>query len=175
MFKGENSADVILWNVHLTLCAFKLGILLNTIRLYSLIPVWMTLMFTDDHRVTGQLELVQSFCCKVAWSDSDVRDYWLKEMTVKKSCKYGKYGLFEHLLFVFFFQSVSLSLSLGLILHVVFAFILPDSPFRVSLHKSDSTDYCVLLDHIPHNNHGAVSSNCEQQVNCQQDHRLMLN
>ena len=24
-----------------------------------------------------------------------------KEMTVKKSCKYGKYGSFEHLLFLF--------------------------------------------------------------------------
>ena len=26
---------------------------------------------------------------------------YVREMTVKKSCKYGKYGMFEHLLFSF--------------------------------------------------------------------------
>ena len=36
---------------------------LNTTKLYSLIPVWMTLMFTYDHRVMANLEFVQSFCC----------------------------------------------------------------------------------------------------------------
>ena len=30
-----------------------------------------------------------------------VVDY-VRQMTVKKSCKYGKYGLFEHLLFLLF-------------------------------------------------------------------------
>ena len=31
-------------------------------KLFSLIPVWMTLMFTQGHRVMGNLEFVQSFC-----------------------------------------------------------------------------------------------------------------
>ena len=33
----------------------KRGIMLNTTKLSSLIPVWMTLMFTQGHRVTGHL------------------------------------------------------------------------------------------------------------------------
>ena len=44
---------------------FKLDLMLDTIKLFSLIPVSMTLMFTQGHRVAGKLELVQSFCCKV--------------------------------------------------------------------------------------------------------------
>ena len=55
---------------------FKLGMVLSTTELNSLIPVWMTFMFTQDHRVMGNLELVQSFCCKVAWSSSNVHDGW---------------------------------------------------------------------------------------------------
>ena len=77
---------------------FKFGMMLSTTNLYSLIPVWMTLMFTQGHRVTGKLELVQSFCWKVTWSSSNV-DY-VREMPVKKSCKCGDYGSFEHLLFL---------------------------------------------------------------------------
>ena len=46
---------------------FKLGMMLNTSKLYSLSPVWMTLVFTQGHRITGKLELVQWFCCKVVW------------------------------------------------------------------------------------------------------------
>ena len=38
---------------------FKLGIKLNMTKLYSFIPVWMTLMFTQGHMVTGKLEFVQ--------------------------------------------------------------------------------------------------------------------
>ena len=41
---------------------FKLGIMLITTKLYSVIPVRITLMSTQRHRVTGNLELVQSFC-----------------------------------------------------------------------------------------------------------------
>ena len=58
---------------------FKLGMMLNTTKLYSLIPVWMTLMFTQGHMVTGKLELVQSFCFKAIWSNSSVCDGWLCE------------------------------------------------------------------------------------------------
>ena len=56
---------------------FKLGMMLDTPKLNSLIPVWMTLMFTQGHRVTGKLELAQSICRKVALSNSNVHDGWL--------------------------------------------------------------------------------------------------
>ena len=62
----------------------------------------MTLMFTEDHRVTGKLDFVQSFCCKIAWSNLNVCDGYVGEMTVQKSCEYGKYGSFEHLIFLLF-------------------------------------------------------------------------
>ena len=35
-----------------------LNVMLNTCKLYTLIPVWITLMFTQGHRVVGKLELV---------------------------------------------------------------------------------------------------------------------
>ena len=52
----------------------KLEMMLNATKLYSLIPVWITLMF--------------------------VMVEYVREMAVKKSCKYGEYGSFEHLLFL---------------------------------------------------------------------------
>ena len=74
----------------------KFGTMLDTTKVNSLIPVWMTLMFTQGYRVVGKLELVQSFCCKVAWNNSNVGDgwHWLCEMNVKKSCKYDEYVVF---------------------------------------------------------------------------------
>ena len=39
---------------------------LNTTKPYSLIPVLMTLMFTQGHMIMGNLELVQLFYCKAA-------------------------------------------------------------------------------------------------------------
>ena len=36
---------------------FKLAMMLNTTKLYSLIPVSMALMFTQGHGITGKLEL----------------------------------------------------------------------------------------------------------------------
>ena len=62
---------------------FKLNVI-NTTKFYSLIPVWMTLMFTQGHRIMGKLELVQSFCCKVAWRNSNVHDGWLCKRDVWK-------------------------------------------------------------------------------------------
>ena len=56
---------------------FKLGLILDTAKLYSLILVWKTVMFTEGHRVRRKVELVQSFCCKVAWISSNVHDGWL--------------------------------------------------------------------------------------------------
>ena len=63
---------------------FKLGVMLDITKLYSLISVWMTLMFTDGDRVMGKLKLLQSFYWKVAWSNSNVNDGWL--------CKGDDYG-----------------------------------------------------------------------------------
>ena len=60
----------------------KLGLMFNITKLYSLISVWMAIMFTQDHRVAGNQKLVHLFCCKVAWCNSDVRDCWcVREMT----------------------------------------------------------------------------------------------
>ena len=87
LFK-ENCAEVIIRSIYymfiIVMCkdtfepiGFKLVMVLNSTELYSLIPVWTTLMFTHGHRVTGKIEVVQSFCYKVAWSSSDVHDGWL--------------------------------------------------------------------------------------------------
>ena len=56
---------------------FKLGVMLNTAEFYSLIPVWMILVFTQGQRVAGNRDLVQSFCCEAAWGNSNIRDGWL--------------------------------------------------------------------------------------------------
>ena len=69
----------------------------------SLIPVWMTLMFTQTHRVSGKLELVQSFCYKVVWNKSNTHDGWICKGDDCEVVLYGKYGLFEHLLFLLLF------------------------------------------------------------------------
>ena len=58
----------------------------------------MTFIFIEGHRVTGNQELVQSFCCKS--TQMFVMVDYVREMTAKKSCKYGEYGSFEHLLFL---------------------------------------------------------------------------
>ena len=39
----------------------------------------------------------QSFCGKVAWSNTNVCDDFVQKMTENKSCKYGDYGSFEDL------------------------------------------------------------------------------
>ena len=77
------------------LICFKLGVMLDMTRLDSLIPVWMTLMFTQGHRIMGKLELWQSFCCKCLWRLDDVR-----EMTEEVLC--DEYEPFEHLLFLYY-------------------------------------------------------------------------
>ena len=59
------------------LICFKLGMTLNATKLYSLITVWMTLMFTQGDMIKGKLELVWSFCCNAVWSNSNVHDGWL--------------------------------------------------------------------------------------------------
>ena len=62
LLKRENSADMNLWNIcltssvsgHLCIHLFKIW---HDVKLYSLIPVWMTFMFAQGHRVMNKLEL----------------------------------------------------------------------------------------------------------------------
>ena len=93
--------DFIKYMINIVLCQgpceliwFKLGVMLDTTNLYSVIPVWMSLMFTQGHRVTGKLELVQSFCCGIAWSNSIIHDCWLCKEDDFEETLYGKYGSF---------------------------------------------------------------------------------
>ena len=70
--------DFIKYTVNIVLCGdtcericFKFGQMLDMTQLYSLIAVWTALIFSQGHRFTGKLELVQSFCCvkelKCSW------------------------------------------------------------------------------------------------------------
>ena len=60
----------------------------------------MTLIFTHGPSVTGKVEPIQPCCCKVVETTQRVMIVdCVREMTVKKFCKYGEYGSFEHLLF----------------------------------------------------------------------------
>ena len=65
-------------------------------------------MFTRDHRVSGKLELVQSVCFVIKLHEATqiyvVVDY-VRDMTVKKSCKCGKGGSIEHLLFLYYMRN----------------------------------------------------------------------
>ena len=45
---------------------FKLSMMVDMTTLYILISVLLNVTFTEGHRVMRNLELVQSFCCKVA-------------------------------------------------------------------------------------------------------------
>ena len=96
---------------HIVMCCdtcepicFCLVMMLNTIKLYGLIPVWLTFMFTQGHRVTRRLELVQSIRCKAVWSNWNICNGWLcKGDDCKEVLKYSRYVPFEHLLFLFRF------------------------------------------------------------------------
>ena len=53
-------------------------------------------------RVTGKLELCTHSVVKLhKETQMFMRFDCVVEMTVKNSCRYGKYGSFEHLLFLF--------------------------------------------------------------------------
>ena len=66
--------EIYVWHCHCGPICFNFGMKLYTTKLYSLIPVWMALLFTQGHRVARKLEPVQSLCWKVAWSSSNVCD-----------------------------------------------------------------------------------------------------
>ena len=76
--------------------------MLYTTKLYGVIPVWMTLTFTEGHRVYGESKNLCSHSAIKLHEATQMLcmvDY-VREMTVKKSSKYGLYGLFEHMLFL---------------------------------------------------------------------------
>ena len=73
--------------------SFKQGMMLEMTKLFVLIPVWITLTLPQGHRI--MTKLVQSFCCKVAWSCPICDDWSCWEMTAKKSCKLKGCWLFE--------------------------------------------------------------------------------
>ena len=85
-------------------CCFKLGMMLDMTKLYSIIPVWVTLTFSKGHRVTEKLELVQALSCTVAWSNQNVHDVWLCKGDDLEEVCYGEYGSFVHLLFSLFWE-----------------------------------------------------------------------
>ena len=57
------------------LISFQLD-MVHTTKCYSLKPVWMTLTFTQGQR---EPEIVQSICCKVAWSHPNFHSGWLRK------------------------------------------------------------------------------------------------
>ena len=61
-------------------------------------------MFTQGHRVAGKLELVQHSDVNLheATQMFMVIDY-VREMTVKKSCRYDEYRSLGRLLYLFYF------------------------------------------------------------------------
>ena len=108
---------MIVWNIHLSWSCVRTLVsrFVSNLKqcqtvLNSTVWVWITLIFTQGHRVMGKVELVWSFCCKVTWSYSSLHDGWLckgddcKEVPIK----YGEYGSCERLLFFLFVCSCSL-------------------------------------------------------------------
>ena len=76
------------------LICIKLGMRFNTPDLYSLIPLWITLVFTQGDRVTGKLELNFVEQLHVA-IQIFVMLGCVRKMTVKTSCKFGVFGAFR--------------------------------------------------------------------------------
>ena len=69
-FRTINIQDRELFSCHfieytLEPICFKSRIMLDTTKLYSMVPVRITLTFTPGHMVTEKLGLVQAFCCEV--------------------------------------------------------------------------------------------------------------
>ena len=76
--------DFIKYMINIVVCrdacepiCFKLDVMLGMTKLYNLIPVWMTLVFTQGHRIMGKLEFELPLFRKVALSNSSVHEGWL--------------------------------------------------------------------------------------------------
>ena len=80
IFKGENTAEMIWWkevNVGLysdmyRLISFKFGMMIDTTKLYRLIPLWMTSTVTESHIYMRMQKLLhsfsQKFLCSFGWN-----------------------------------------------------------------------------------------------------------
>ena len=55
----------------------KFSMMVDSVELSSLIPVSVTLIFSQGHWVMKKLKLMQSFCWKVTWSSPNFNDGWL--------------------------------------------------------------------------------------------------
>ena len=94
------------------LISFELGVMIDTLKPHCLVPVWMTLTFTQGHRImrqlkhgmgiVRQLECLQSFCHCMAWrAQTFTMVGYVMGMTAKKSFTYCDYRSFEHFFFVY--------------------------------------------------------------------------
>ena len=61
------------------LLSFKLDMMISTTKLCIVMPVCITLTFTQSQNVTRKHELVQLFCYKVAWSSQNFSIDWLSK------------------------------------------------------------------------------------------------
>ena len=85
--------------------SFKLGMVLDISKLCCLIPVLVSLTFTQGHRAEGRVKLVQPLCCKRATKTSAVVDH-IRGTTVN-CVKYDEHGSFKNLLFLFMLKHFS--------------------------------------------------------------------
>ena len=83
--------------------SLKFGMMTNAANFFRFMYIWMTMAFTQEHRVIRKLEHVKLFCCKVAWSIPNFCDGWfVTEITAKKSCVIvWNMGCLNHLFFLF--------------------------------------------------------------------------
>ena len=86
---------------------FKLNMMIDTTKLYILIPMWMTLVFKQGDIVMRKW----NFCShsNIKWREitqTFAMIDCLREITAEKFCKYYKFGLFEHFLFLFYFTFI---------------------------------------------------------------------
>ena len=117
--------NIILWQDTCKPICFKLGMMLDMTRLCSIIS--MTVMFTQGHRVPGNLELLQLFCCKVVWSNSNVCDgclckgkwQWISPVSISNMDRFSIYSscyllVSEFLISEFIISEVDNTFKIGL-------------------------------------------------------------
>ena len=110
--------------------------------------VWVTLIFSQNHRALGKLGFVQSFTCKVAWSNLNICGGWLwRELTSKKSWKLGKYGLYEHfhLFCVYHLTYLTFLTIYVLVLFYFLQFLLVPVSKEIHVYSKDSWEVIAKL------------------------------
>ena len=136
--------------------SFFVTIKLN--ELYILIPVLMTLTFTQNQRGTRKADTCVCNHSVLKWYEAAqtfaVADY-AREMAAKKSFKNGKSGSFEHLLFLFPF--IFLFCLFFVVFFVCFVFwsfsvmvLFPFFLFFSLALSSVCVCVCVCVSHVSH-------------------------